>query len=324
MTRIRKTIKNFICNAIRDENRLKILVISMLVLLQSGIFIGAAMDRVPSVGIIGGADGPTKIILSGGEGSGLLEWLLRAIADNGGEAGEPTGEGPAGQGAESEPDEPGFQEGAESERPSLPDATENQKQEAFERGLLILINKENPVEKDYKPEDLTPIKYFAPNRSEAGRYMREEAAEQFHKLVEAAVAQGHELVMTTAYRSYGFQEILWNNYVATEGEAAASRFSAKPGRSEHQSGLAVDVSAPSVDFALTDSFGKTEEGIWLAENAYRFGFIIRFPEGKEDVTGYLYEPWHIRYVGEPVAAEIYAKDLTLEEYLALYESNPSE
>ncbi|NLM09128.1 MAG: M15 family metallopeptidase [Clostridiales Family XIII bacterium] len=148
--------------------------------------------------------------------------------------------------------------------------------------------------------------------------MRKEAAQQFYKLVEAAAGEGYELVMTTAYRSYDFQQILWNNYVANEGEAAASRFSARPGQSEHQSGLAVDVSSPSVDYSLTETFGKTEEGIWLAQNAHRFGFIIRFPEEKESITGYLYEPWHIRYVGEPVATEIYAKDLTLEEYLELY------
>ena len=92
----------------------------------------------------------------------------------------------------------------------------------------------------------------------------------------------------------------------------------KPGQSEHQSGLAADVSSPSVNYALTESFGKTDEGIWLAQNAHKFGFIIRFPDGKESITGYLYEPWHIRYVGESVATEIYAKDLTLEEYLELY------
>lgn len=297
-------LKDKINNLIRDTKRLKILVLCTLVLLESIVFIGAAFDRAPSVGIIGGADGPTSIIISGTENNRLLDWLIAAL------------QGDADKKPQSELEEPIGEE--EPQQPTLPEATEQERLEAEKRGLLILINKQNPVDQAYKPEDLTPIKYYASNRSEAGRYMREEAAGQFHKLVEAAAAEGHELVMTTAYRSYGFQQTLWNNYVASEGEAAASRFSARPGQSEHQSGLAVDVSAPSVDYALTDSFGETEEGIWLAQNAHRFGFIIRFPEGKEDITGYLYEPWHIRYVGGPVAAEIYAKDITLEEYLASY------
>jgi D-alanyl-D-alanine carboxypeptidase len=272
---------------IKDARRMKILVLCALILLQSTVFAGAALDgmlysgrgpgavKPPSVVIIGGADGPTKIIVSGGN----------------------------------------------SEKPSEPqsghaEATEDQRLEADKKGLLILINKQNPIDSNYKPDDLTKIKYYAKDRSEAGRYMRKEAADQFHLLAEAAAEEGYELVMTTAYRSYGFQQVLWNNYVANEGEAAASRFSAKPGQSEHQSGLAVDVSSPSVDYALTENFGKTEEGIWLANNAHLFGFIIRFPQDKEDITGYLYEPWHIRYVGEPIASDIFKKGLTLEEYLS--------
>jgi D-alanyl-D-alanine carboxypeptidase len=145
--------------------------------------------------------------------------------------------------------------------------------------------------------------------------MRAEAAEHFHKLVEAAKEEGYEIVMTTAYRSYSFQKILWDNYVAREGEEAANRFSARPGQSEHQTGLAVDISSPSVNYALTEDFADTDEGIWIAENAHKFGFIIRFPKGKEHITGYLYEPWHLRYVGEKVATRIYEQELTLEEYL---------
>ncbi len=296
-----KFIKN-----LRDTKRLKIFVLCALILLQSIVFIGAVLDRAPSVGSIGGADGPISIIVSETERKGLIDWLISIFTDR-----DNKDEKPGAEGTDPEGEAPG----EEDSEGQLPTATEEQRREAEEKGLLILINKQNPIDKDYKPEDLAPIKYYASDRSEAGRYMRQEAAGQFHRLVEAAAEEGHKLVMTTAYRSYGFQQILWNNYVANEGEAAASRFSAKPGQSEHQSGLAVDVSAPSVNYALTRDFGTTAEGIWLARNAHRFGFIIRFPEDKEDITGYLYEPWHIRYVGEPVAAEIYAKELTLEEYL---------
>lgn len=181
--------------------------------------------------------------------------------------------------------------------------------------FLLLVNKTHPLDENYKPDDLTAIKYYAEDRDAAARFMRKEAAEHFHTLVEAAKKDGHTIVMTTAYRSYGFQQVLWDNYVKKHGEAEANTFSAKPGQSEHQTGLCTDVSSPSVNYQLTTDYGKAEEGIWLAEHAHEYGFIIRFPLGKEDVTGYQYEPWHIRYVGQPAADEIYEKGITLEEYL---------
>jgi D-alanyl-D-alanine carboxypeptidase len=145
--------------------------------------------------------------------------------------------------------------------------------------------------------------------------MRAEAAEAFHRMVDKAAEDGVELKMTTAYRSYDFQKILFDSYVEKEGEEQANTFSAKPGQSEHQTGLAVDVSSPSVDYQLSDDYGKTKEGKWIADQAYRFGFILRFPKGKEDITGYQYEPWHLRYVGLAAAKEIHEEGLTLEEFL---------
>jgi D-alanyl-D-alanine carboxypeptidase len=133
--------------------------------------------------------------------------------------------------------------------------------------------------------------------------------------VEAAIPDGIEIKMTTAYRSYDFQEILYNNYVSQSGAEEADRFSAKPGQSEHQTGLAVDVSSSSVGYELTDAFGDTSEGKWLAQHAHEYGFILRYPDGKEAITGYMYEPWHLRYVGLFVANEIYQKGFTLEEYI---------
>ncbi|HZK01285.1 MAG TPA: D-alanyl-D-alanine carboxypeptidase family protein, partial [Anaerovoracaceae bacterium] len=277
-----------------------------LILMQTITLIGMALDthadvatdQSTSIGIIGGADGPTSVYIAGSKQIRLIDWLIRIFGR---------------AGTDSKP------ENIEGLVAHQNVATKAQRQEAREKGLLILINKQNPIDEGYKPDDLSPIKYYATDRSEAGRYMRKEAADRFHELVEAADSEGFKIVMTTAYRSYGFQQILWNNYVANEGEAAASRFSAKPGQSEHQSGLAVDVSSPSVNYALTERFGETEEGIWLANNAHEYGFIIRFPKDKENITGYLYEPWHIRYVGQPIAEEIYSKTLTLEEYLDQYE-----
>lgn len=181
--------------------------------------------------------------------------------------------------------------------------------------FLMLVNKTHPIADNYKPDDLTDIKYFATDRDAAGRFMRKEPAEQFHKLVEAAKAEGHEIIMTTAYRSYGFQKTLYDNYVKKYGQEEANTFSAKPGESEHQTGLCTDVSSPSVNYQLTTDYGQEPEGKWLAQHAHEFGFIIRFPLGKEEITGYQYEPWHIRYVGQPAANEIFEKGLTLEEYL---------
>ncbi|MCR5481848.1 MAG: M15 family metallopeptidase [Clostridia bacterium] len=183
-----------------------------------------------------------------------------------------------------------------------------------EAGNLFIINKKFPVGKTYKASDLAAIKYFAPDRAAETRFMRSEAAQAFNSMIEAAAADGYKIVMTTAYRSYDFQSILYTNYVKKYGQSEADTFSAKPGTSEHQGGLAADISASSVNYQLLQEFGETDEGRWIAENAHKFGFILRYPEGKTDVTGYIYEPWHVRYVGKTAASEIKRLGCTLEEY----------
>ncbi len=192
-----------------------------------------------------------------------------------------------------------------------------QLQKDQENGLFLLVNKdpENHLDPSYKAEDLEPIKYYAADRNKYTRFMRAEAAEAFHRLVETAAEEGIDIVMTTAYRSYEFQQILWDNYVAQKGEEEANKTSARPGESEHQTGLAVDLSTSEIDYRNSSDFADTAAGRWVAENAHKFGFILRFPEGKTDITGYSYEPWHIRYVGLTAAADIYEENLTLEEYL---------
>ena len=152
-------------------------------------------------------------------------------------------------------------------------------------------------------------------RSIKWQVMTREAADAFNKMAGDALAEGYEIVATTAYRSYNFQNYLYNSYVEREGQAAADTFSARPGKSEHQTGLAADVTSASVNYRLISDFGDTEEGKWLAENCYKYGFIMRYQKGKEDITGYIYEPWHVRYVGQKAAKEIWERDLTLEEYL---------
>jgi len=204
-------------------------------------------------------------------------------------------------------------ESSDNQKPA-PDELETPK-EAKDTGMLILVNKNNYLVKNYKPEDLAPIEYFAKDRSAEARFMRAEAADHFNKMMLAAREAGYEIVMTTAYRSYGFQSILYNNYVEKYGQAEADKFSAKPGYSEHQTGLGVDVTAPSVEYALTDAFDQTAEWKWLVENAADYGFILRYPKGKAGITGYMYEPWHFRYVGIEAAKTITEREITLEEYI---------
>jgi len=187
----------------------------------------------------------------------------------------------------------------------------------IEAGYLILVNREHGLASDYAPDDLVGIRYFAPDRSAEARFMRTTAADAFHDLVYAARAEGIEFVMTTAFRSYSLQTILHNNHVANHGQEAADRFSARAGHSEHQTGLAVDISAASVDYRLTVDFANTDEGRWVAQNAYHFGFILRYPDWAEHITGFQFEPWHLRYVGLPAAEYIHANNITLEEYWEL-------
>ena len=184
---------------------------------------------------------------------------------------------------------------------------------------LLLVNKTHPLSKEYVPTDMVHIKYCVGNHAESMRYMRALPAEYFHEMVEAAAAVGYELGIRTAYRSYEQQYNIFWNYVAIDGEEAANKYSARPGQSEHQTGLCADVTSPSVEYTLTTDYGETPEGIWLSENAHYYGFIIRYPLGKENITGYQYEPWHVRYVGEAPATVMYEQNLTLEEYLQAFD-----
>lgn len=138
-----------------------------------------------------------------------------------------------------------------------------------------------------------------------------EAYAALQEMFDAAAKDGISLWLASGYRSYSHQEGLYNRYVAEDGQAAADRYSARPGHSEHQTGLAFDLNL------LKQSFGTSPEGIWLAEHCHEYGFIIRYPEGKEAVTGYMYEPWHVRYLGKENAGKVYASGLCLEEYLGI-------
>lgn len=161
---------------------------------------------------------------------------------------------------------------------------------------IIIANKNYPLPASYAPGE------------------NSEARAAFNKMAQAARDDGISLTAFSTYRSYDYQENLYNNYVARDGQAAADRYSARPGYSEHQTGLAFDIG----DSRTPDKyFSETEATKWLAKEAYKYGFILRYPQGKEHITGYKYEPWHYRYVGTDIAKQIYDRKTTLEEYLGL-------
>ncbi|WP_025719947.1 M15 family metallopeptidase [Paenibacillus sp. 1-18] len=179
----------------------------------------------------------------------------------------------------------------------------------------VVVNKKRSLPIGYVPGDLVepkvPFSFEGPHEK---RQMRKEAADALEKLFAGAQKDGIELRAVSGYRSYKRQVSIFNNNVKTKGQAYATQVSAVPGTSEHQTGLAIDVSSPSVGNALEQAFGASKEGEWLAKHAPEYGFIIRYMKGKEDVTGYVYEPWHIRYVGEDIAEDVTKQGLTLEEY----------
>ncbi len=161
----------------------------------------------------------------------------------------------------------------------------------YVNGILI-ANKTYSLPRDYNPGGLTA-----------------ETMAAFNNMKAAAAKEGLNFWISSGFRSYNTQYNLYNNYVASYGQAAADTFSARAGHSEHQTGLAMDVNY------IEDWFGDTKEGKWLADNAHKYGFIIRYPKSKEAITGYKYEPWHIRYLGVDIATDVYNSGLCLEEYL---------
>lgn len=145
--------------------------------------------------------------------------------------------------------------------------------------------------------------------------MRSAAATALEKMFAGAANAGYKLQISTAYRGYAYQKQLYDGYVTSAGQAAADQESARPGYSEHQTGLAVDIRSASNTCSLEACFGTTPEGEWLAANAYRYGFLLRYPQDKESVTGYEYEPWHFRYIGTDLSNELYNDHVqTLEEF----------
>jgi zinc D-Ala-D-Ala carboxypeptidase len=143
--------------------------------------------------------------------------------------------------------------------------------------------------------------------------LEQKPANAFNAMISAASNAGIKMSYGSGYRSYARQQELYNNYVEQDGQAAADTYSARPGHSEHQTGLAVDVTDGGNCY-LRACFADTTSGQWVANNSHNYGFVIRYPKGKEPITGYQYEPWHLRYLGVDVAKDVYSSGKTLEEY----------
>lgn len=176
--------------------------------------------------------------------------------------------------------------------------------------ILVPLDKEHRLSPDCVPGDLRDLPAAI---SRDPQRMRAAASDALGELVAAAKAQGYALTAVSAYRSYDDQVAAYEENRAIYG-GEVDRFSARPGHSEHQLGTTVDLSTAGAGFEL-EPFEGTPEAAWVAGNAARFGFVVSYPEGKEQVTGYAYEPWHIRYVGKDTAAKVRQSGLTLHEYL---------
>ncbi|WP_153126443.1 M15 family metallopeptidase [Peribacillus tepidiphilus] len=184
--------------------------------------------------------------------------------------------------------------------------------------FLVLVNKEYSLNDDYAPKDLVrPNVAFSFGFLEQEKaLMRKEAARALEQMFQEAKLNGIELYAVSAYRSFERQKMIFDAEINRVGREKAIEAVAYPGQSEHQTGLAVDISSKSVNLLLIQEFENTPEGKWLALNAHHYGFILRYPKGKEEITGYKFEPWHFRYVGKDLAEILYEKGLTLEEYFS--------
>lgn len=179
--------------------------------------------------------------------------------------------------------------------------------EEAQNDLTILVNKYHKLPDDYEPSDLVALSYSS------NYYLRKEAAEAFEKLTDAALLEGVIFYPFSPYRSYETQKKLYNNYKNRDGEKKADTYSARPGFSEHQLGLAVDVRSNT----LTDNL-TPEHYEWMLNNSYKYGFIVRYPKGKQHITQFIEEPWHLRYLGIELATKVHDSGLTYDEYYDIY------
>ena len=187
-----------------------------------------------------------------------------------------------------------------------------EKIENLDNYKYILVNKENKLSKDFKPDNLVEVIKC----SEKKFYLEKEAHNAYHQMCLDSKKEGLNILITSAYRSYDEQRKLYNKYLKLYGKNYVDKYVAKAGYSEHQTGLAIDLK--SLD---NEVFMNSKEYSWIKKNAHKYGFIIRYQKEQEVITGYSEEQWHIRYVGKKVAQYIYKNNIAYEEYYNLFINN---
>lgn len=180
--------------------------------------------------------------------------------------------------------------------------------------VWVLVNKTNPLPIEYRPSELKiPNVKTRTDKSDDERSVRSDIEKALIDMFLASEKDGYYLMIGSGYRSSDLQSLYFYSLANSVGEVNANQSIARPGQSEHQTGLSVDISTISQECYLSECFATTGDGLWLLENSYKFGFILRFPKDKESITGYNYEPWHFRYVGAELATAIHESGLTFEE-----------
>ena len=182
------------------------------------------------------------------------------------------------------------------------------------KGNAMLVNKYHALDKDYEVSDIVKV---STTYAYAGMSLNKEAYEAFKKLADDAKKDGYTIVILSSYRTYDYQDKLWNERKDLKGIEQADAYAARAGSSEHETGLAIDVA----DYNHPVNFGEQESYTWMLNNSYKYGFILRYPEGKEDITGYEYESWHYRYLGVELATKVYNEGITFDEYYEYYLNN---
>jgi D-alanyl-D-alanine carboxypeptidase len=219
---------------------------------------------------------------------------------------------------DSESPQPGSTPGPNSDTPKPTPAKPTQKYSLTDpASIWVIVNKQNGIPISYKPDLTVPNVRLRLASSEQQMQIRPDVAKAIEAMFAAAKKDSINLVFGSGYRSGSLQQQFYNSYVARDGKAAADRYSARPGHSEHQTGLSFDLTSPNGKCHLEICWQDTPEGKWVAKNAYTYGFTLRYINGKESITGYQYEPWHFRYVGTELATKLYESNQTLEEYFKL-------
>ena len=181
------------------------------------------------------------------------------------------------------------------------------KEADLSKGFLVLVNKYYKLSEHYVPDNLVKVESVHGD----GRYINKDVYLAFIKMYNDIKKENMSIYIASPYRSYAYQKKLYNNYVSKNGVEKADTFSARAGYSEHQTGLAMDISDGKISYT---NFENTDEYKWMLKNAHKYGFILRYPKGKEKQTGYMFESWHYRYVGEKVAKYIHENNITFDEY----------